>query len=100
MISDVIKNNLPEWIEAGAIVSTGLVVAIAAAAVLFFRVDAIANDLSEMKTNVGLIPVILEKIEENDEDIDKLEEDVDDLEDDVKEFWKRNRVGHAKKGTV
>jgi hypothetical protein len=76
MISTLIKEHLPEWLEAGAIVMTLVVGAISASSITLYKVDKLTDDVAEIRAAVEHVPVLIEKQENTEGDIAELKDDV------------------------
>lgn len=70
MITQMFKDHLPEWVEAGTIVLTLFIAAIVSASLTLYKVDVIGDDIKEMKVTLQILPVLLERV-------NKLEKNVD-----------------------
>ena len=79
MMSTLIKNHLPEWLEAGTIIFTLVVGAISASSITLYKVDAMGDDLAEIKAAITHVPVLVEQQKVASHDIEQLETRLYDL---------------------
>ena len=61
MMSTLIKDHLPEWLEVGTIVFTLVVGAISESSITLYKVDSMAVDLTEIKEAVTHVPELMEQ---------------------------------------
>jgi len=79
MISTLIKDHLPEWIEVSTIVLTLIIGATTSAGVTLYRVSSIADDVSEIRHQIANVPVIMEQLKATKKDIIRLDTRLEDL---------------------
>ncbi len=79
MISTLVKDHLPEWLEVGTIVFTLVVGAITSAGITLYRVDAMADDVTEIKKTLVDVPVLMKQIKTSREDYLRLDKKLDDF---------------------
>ncbi len=79
MMSTLIKDHLPEWLEVGTIVFTLVVGAISASSITLYKVDSMADDLTEIKEAVKHVPVLMEQQKTTTSNINELVVDIDYL---------------------
>jgi hypothetical protein len=82
MLLQLMREHSPEWIEAGTILLTLILGGVVSAGVTFYKVDMMSNDVKDIKSTMMMVPVVLERLE-------NVEDDVDDLKDDVKRIDQR-----------
>lgn len=80
MILQRIKENIPEWIEAGSILLTLILGAVISAGITFYKVDNMSKDVKEIKTAVSAIPVLVQRVDTLEERLKDAERDMDKLE--------------------
>ncbi len=79
MISNLIKRNMPEWIEAGTILATILISAILAAGVTYYKVDVMTKDVAYIKKRLDVLPEVVAKVNYTSDDIKRIQSQIDYL---------------------
>lgn len=97
MISNLIKKNVPEWIEAGVVVLTLIVGAIVSAGITYYKVDAMTTDVRDIKNTMLLIPVLVNRVDNLEGRVEAIDEDVNKLEERM--FYLKEGA-NAKEGTI
>lgn len=82
MLLKLMREHTPEWIEAGTILITIILGGVVSAGVTFYKVDLMSNDVKDIKSTVMMVPVMMERL-------DNVEEDVRELKDDVNKIDRR-----------
>lgn len=95
MIAKIFKEHVPEWIEAGSIIGTILIAGIAAAAIALYKIDLVQNDISEIKTNMAIVPILATNVENMNNRLENVEDDVDVIQEKVGEIQVENAKHHT-----
>ena len=77
---ELIKRNIPEWVEAGVIVTTLVLGAVVSAGVTFYKVDLMSEDVKVIKTAVQAIPVLVQRMDTIEGRLEKAEAGMAKLE--------------------
>lgn len=97
MMLELIKKNIPEWVEAGVVVLTLVVGAIVSAGITYYKVDAMTADVRDIRNTMLLIPVLVNRVDNLEGRVEGMEKDVDTLEE---RLFYIKETSHAKEGTI
>ena len=87
MVTKLIREHIPEWVEAGVVLTGLFVAAIGSASMTLYKVDTMSQDIIEIREAVKGMPVLVEKIESLEEDVDSLELEIRIVE---QRSWERH----------
>jgi len=62
MIMKLVREHLPEWIEAGSILMGVFVAAIFSAGITYYKVDLMTSDVAYIKQKLEDLPTLVEKV--------------------------------------
>ena len=76
MLLKLMREHTPEWIEAGTILLTVVLGGIVSAGVTFYKVDLMSADVKDIKSTMMMVPVMMERLDNVEEDVSELKADV------------------------